>query len=219
MKQLRSIACLLALLSAGSVVNGQAPDLSQAAELWRGSVEGRPMRVLQVPRRATALIPLRILLQELELHSHAPEATACAGCAGGVHEPAAGGGTGRLLDRYEHAAFMATAGAEATLSYNPKRLPVQFWGTDLAEVRETFRSPGTYQVTFGAAQEPSLRLAVPIEVQAFAYLPFGQEFGLFVLGCLLLAGLFLPIIVWLHRRMTPSSLPASTQSLHPAETS
>jgi hypothetical protein len=45
------------------------------------------------------------------------------------------------------------------------RQPLRQWGNELAEVRETFRSPGSYEVAFGSSSEPDLRLAVTVEVR------------------------------------------------------
>jgi hypothetical protein len=178
------------LLLAGWLVSGplfgQAPNLGEAAEIARAEAAGREFRILQIPRRATALIPLRFLLQEAGLED----------------------GSGSSLQAFDFADYSVLSGKEAALAYTPHRAPLFFWGTQLAETRETFRMAGTYQVMFGSAEQPELRVAATVEVSPFRYLNFGEEFLFFVAGCLVLGGILLAVIVWLHRRSPPAAASA-----------
>jgi hypothetical protein len=175
---------LLASLLLSAPLFGQAPNLGEAVEIARAEAAGREFRILQIPRRSTALIPLRFLLQEVG--------------------PASG--TSAALQEFDFADYAVLEGKEAALSYRPHRAPLFFWGTQLAESRETFRMAGTYQIAFGSTQHPEIRVAATVEVAPFRYLKFGEEFLFFVAGCLVLGAIMLAIIVWLHRR-TPAVVP------------
>jgi hypothetical protein len=155
---------------------GQAPDLSQGKEIWRGEVEGKRIRVVQMPRRAAALIPLRLI----------------------VVEEAAGGGV-EVIERVASMQIRPVEGAEALLAYRPSAHPVRFWRSDQFEVRETFRSAGTYEIR-AVAEDGRQLFSVPIVVSGNRNLQFGEEFGFFVLGCLMLGAVLISILFWLGRR-------------------
>jgi hypothetical protein len=173
--------CILTVWS-GATALAQAPDLAQAAEIARAQAGGAEYRILQIPKRATALIPLRFVLQEVERS-----------------EP---GAAGRKSDlgRFDSAEYSVVSGQEAALAYAPSSKPLFFWGADLAETRETFRIAGTYQIAFRSTEDARLAVSTQVEVKPFRYLNFGEEFSFFVAGCLALGSFMVAIIVWLQRR-------------------
>ncbi|HSH96011.1 MAG TPA: hypothetical protein VK968_17830 [Roseimicrobium sp.] len=183
---MNNLRTILAFIAAWTLVvataTAQAPDPGEGREIWRGRLEGREFKVIQLPRNATALIPMRFLIEET-----GSPASALA-----------------LLNQIDAVDVRVLKGREAALSYAPRRLPIQMWEERLAEVRETFRTPGTYELELVSASTPGLKLRLPVVVDGFGYLGFGEEFGFFVLGCLVLGAVFLFIITRLHRRMPPS---------------
>ena len=200
---------ILVALALASTVQAQMPNLSDGAELWRGAIDSRELRVIQIPRQATALIPLRFFLEEVPAavarpgHTFAPDCPYCQ-VAGGK-EVLATVTSGGLLEQFDQADFAAIQGVEALRAYAPRRDVLRQWGNQLAEVRETFRTAGIYQLTFSASERRELKVNVPFEVGPFGYLSFGQESAFFVLGCLTLGALLIFFVKWLHRRMPPNS--------------
>lgn len=198
------LAVFVLLVRMAFSAGGQAPNLSEAAELWRGQIHGVEARVLQIPRRAAALIPLRFLLQIQDsapgmAHEHAMAANHCTHCAPSS-APVGTAPSSSILSRLDHAEFTARAGAEALLAYPPTRAFLRQWSENLIEVRETFRTPGTYRLFFASETDPHCQITIPVEVGAFGYLKFGEEFGFFVIGCGVLGSVLLGLILWLHRR-------------------
>ena len=175
----------------GVTLWAQAPNLGEGRELWRGEIEGHALRLLQIPRSGSALIPRRFLLEELAGPASAPP----------------------LLDRLARVEITAESGIEATRSYTPVSLPLHLWGDRLAEVRETFRAPGTYSLQF-VHDDGRVLLRTLVEVAPYGYLSFGREMGFFVVGCGLLGVVMVLIIRSLHRRRQP--LPAALGPAHPA---
>jgi len=216
MNKLTVIFCALAL---ASTVQAQMPNLHDGAELWRGAIDGREVRVIQIPRQATALIPLRFFLEEVPAkfarlgHTFAPDCPHCQPAGGkGISATITSGG---LLEQFDQADFAAIKGAEALRAYTPRRDVLRQWGNQIAEVRETFRTAGLYQLTFSASERRELKIKVPFEVRPFGYLSFGQESAFFVLGCLMLGAVLIFFVKWLHRRMPPNSGTPDASDLRP----
>lgn len=197
------LAALLILFLATSSAAAQAPNLSEARELWSGQIDHQQLRLLQVPRNATALIPLRFVLEEVSApsepaHLHSSNGEECPACRAGANR--ASRSNPRLLDRIDRVEITAVEGPEARLSYVPRTTILHQWSDNVAEVRETFRTPGKYQLAFSSLDQSEINLAILIEVGPYRYIEFGQEFGFFVAGCILLGLVLAGIVYWLHQR-------------------
>jgi hypothetical protein len=206
------IAAILCLAALGLCARAQVPNLAEGVELWRGRLEDRDLRLWQIPRKATALVPLRFVLEEVSTsgtgghpgHAHPTDCPDCRSAAAGT-APAASEG---ILDRLEFAEIRASGGKEALLAYPPTRHALHLWGDRLAEVREILRTPGTYRLTFASDRDSRLRVSVPIRVGSTGYLNFGLEFGWFVVGCLTLGLILIAVVIRLGRRLAAPAAPA-----------
>lgn len=177
LRSLPSLALALAFFALETVALAQAPDLGEGVELWRGEIRGHGLRLWQIPRATSALIPRRFLLEEVSRPS----------------------GTASFLESLDHVEISAAAGLEATRTYSPTTLALHLWGDQLAEVREIFRAPGTYSVRYCLA-DGTAAVSALVEVTPYAYLSFGREFGFFTFGCGLLGFALYAVYRCLHRR-------------------
>jgi hypothetical protein len=200
------IALWLVLLAGLAAARAQQPDPKEGLQLWQGHFGGKSYRVLQIPKQATALIPLRFLVEEVEAptNAHAATGPVCPHCNPGatnlasvvLPKPTAPAEVVAL----DAAEFKAVGGIEATRSYLPRRDHLQYWRETLGEVRETFRAPGAYQLTLYAGDQPERQVVIRFDVKAYEYIGFGEEFGLFVAGCIGLGLFLLAVVKWLHHR-------------------
>ena len=190
-RPLRRGLALLLIFSLNVIASAQPPNLGEGRELWRGEIEGHVLRLWQIPRATSALIPRRFLLEE-------------------VARPA---GTVGFLESLDHVEITAMAGLDATRTYSPTTRTLHLWGDQFAEARETFRAPGTYGLRY-CRPDGTAPVSALVEVTPFAYLTFGREIGLFIVGCGLLGLVLYALYRWLHGRMRepggPQPLPTGS---------
>ncbi len=169
-------ALLIPLLAVLFAAEGRAqmPDLSRGRELWHGRIRGVECRLVQIPRQAMVLVPLRLCLE-----AQGPE-------------PAV------LLSELKEVEVRAAAGSKAEYACAPRRVPFYQWGTSILECRLDFRMAGAYVARLPLGESGEMALEMPIEVAPVRYLPFGEEFLLFGTGVLGL-GVFLWLL-WMRLR-------------------
>lgn len=154
--------------------SSQAQMPSGGREIGQWTESGRVLRLFHLPKRTTTLVPIRFAL---ESQSGA-----------------------EALNGFDHAIIEADPGTAAYRVYIPKPIPLRYWGDEMIEVRETFRTPGPYRLTFVHGQDSSRNLSVKVEVGQNRYLTFQEEMGVF-LGSLVLATTFVGVgFLWLRQR-------------------